>query len=132
MLKITLKICAALLCTSALASQAFAEDLASAGYYGNYLKPGCFWTTLGGAGYPMSGSGGQQVGTVIVNYIGLICPPDSSGTSAGPHAMKVNVTYDFAPGYGTDSSSCSIYPQGTTSTATVVGTSCDNYKVSRP
>lgn len=128
MLKITLKVCAALLCTSALASQAFAEDLASAGTYGNYLKPGCSWNSLGKSYYPMNG-GGQQVGTVIVDPIGLICPPNSSGTGAGLQAQRVYVTYDFNPGYGTDSTTCYFSPQGT---ATAVGTGCDNYKVSRP
>lgn len=128
MLKITLKMCAALLCTSALASQAFAEDLASAGTYGNYLKSGCSWSSLGKSYYPMS-TGSGSVGTVIVDPIGLICPPNSSGTGAGLQAQRVYITYDFNPGYGTDSTTCYFSPQGT---ATAVGTGCDNYKVSRP
>ncbi|MDO8343471.1 MAG: hypothetical protein Q7T48_09755 [Cellvibrio sp.] len=128
MLKITLKMCAALLCTSALASQAFAEDLASAGSYGNYLKPGCTWNSLGKTYSPMTVSGGQQIGVVIAEPVGLFCPPGASGTSA-PQAVKVHVTYDFYSSYwGTDHSTCSIYPAA----GMVVGTGCDNYKVSRP
>lgn len=125
MLKITLKMCAALLCTSALASQAFAEDLASAGTYGNYLKSGCSWSSLGKSYYPMS-TGSGSVGTVIVDPIGLVCPPNSSGTGAGLQAVTVYVTYDY--NYGTDSTSCSLYAQGT---ATAVG-NCTNYLISRP
>lgn len=129
MLKLTLKTCAALLCSSALASQAFAEDLASAGSYGNYLKPGCSWNSLGKSYQPMIGPGGQQIGTVIIDPIGLICPPNSSGAGAGLQAQKVYVTLDFNTGYGSDSTQCYFSPQGT---ATAVGTGCDNYKVSRP
>ena len=129
MRKLALKTCVALLCSSVLALQAFAEDLASAGSYGNYLKQGCSWNSLGKSNYPMNGSGGQQVGTVIVDPIGLICPPNSSGTGSGLQAQRVYVTYDFNPGYGSDSTTCYFSPQGT---ATAVGTGCDNYKVSRP
>lgn len=128
MRKLVLKICAALLCSSALVSQAFAEDLASTGSYGNYLKQGCFWASLGKSYQPMS-STGQQVGTVIIDPLGLICPPNSSGTGAGLQAQKVYVTVDYNPGYGMDYTQCHFSPQGT---ATAVGTGCDNYKVSRP
>lgn len=128
MLKITLKMCAALLCTSALASQAFAEDLASAGSYGNYLKPGCTWSSLGKQYHQMNPSNNPPVGVVIVDPVGLFCPPNSSSTSTGPYVVKVNVTYDFNPGYGTDYSTCTMYPSVL---GTLVGTSCGNYKVSR-
>lgn len=130
MLKITLKMCAALLCTSALASQAFAEDLASAGSYGNYLKPGCTWASLGKTYSPMMASGGLQVGMVTADPMGLFCSPDVPGSSA-PQAVRVHVTYDFySSSWGTDHSTCSIYQVLTTTT--VVGAGCDNYKVTRP
>lgn len=126
LMKNVLKFSAGILCASVLASQAFAEDIALAGSYGNYLKAGCGWSLSSSNYYgPTSGVPyGATTNGVKVDIYYLQC----SGNSA-PQAVKVNqsnITFIYPNIYGgwVTSQSCSMNP----GQASVQG-DCTNYRV---
>lgn len=128
LIKNVLKVSAGILCASVFASQAFAEDIALAGSYGNYMKAGCGWS-LNSSNYygPTSGvPNGATTNGVKVDLYYLLC----SGNGA-PQAVKViqsNITYvypNIAGGWVT-SQSCSM----NSGQATAQG-DCVNYRVYR-
>lgn len=124
-IKNVLKLTAGLVAASAFTSQAFAEDIALAGSYGNYMKPGCGWVLGSSNNYgPNNVPNGATTNGVTVDIYYLNC----SGSS-GPQAVRaVQTNYTYTVPYWQyrtqTSQTCSI----SSAQATAVGT-CASYRV---
>jgi hypothetical protein len=86
------KLTAGIISLVAFSSHAMAEDIALAGSYGSYMKPGCGWVLGSSNNYgPNNVPNGATTNGVTVDIYYLNC----SGSS-GPQAVKVvqtNYTY---------------------------------------